>query len=71
MQPFDRGTVALAKVIAASRAQSIAGGGETVDAIRRAGVAKRFTFLSTGGGAMLEFLEGKTLPGVTAVTVQR
>lgn len=71
MPPFYRGTMAMAKIIAASRAKSIAGGGETVDAINRLGVGRRFTFLSTGGGAMLEFLEGRTLPGVAAVTVRR
>lgn len=68
--PFNRATLALAKVIAATKHTSVAGGGETIDAIRRAGVAKKFSFLSTGGGAMLEFLEGKTLPGVAAVTVR-
>lgn len=66
LPPFDRATVALAKRIGRHRATSIAGGGETVDAIHRSGAAKKFTFLSTGGGAMLEFLEGKTLPGVAA-----
>lgn len=71
LPPFHTSTVALAKIIAKQHVQSIAGGGETVDAIKRSGVAKRFTFLSTGGGAMLEFLEGKTLPGVAAVTVRR
>lgn len=71
MPPFHRGTMAMAKIIAASRAKSIAGGGETVDAINRLGVGQKFTFLSTGGGAMLEFLEGRTLPGVVAVTVRR
>ncbi len=70
LPPFDRGTVALAKVIAAQRCSSVAGGGETVDAIRRSGVSRRFTFLSTGGGAMLELLEGKTLPGVAAVSTR-
>lgn len=67
LPPFDRGTVNLAKVIAEHHCLSIAGGGETVDAIRRAGVEARFSFLSTGGGAMLEFLEGQDLPGVAVV----
>lgn len=67
LPPFSRGTRAIARAIARSRAQSIAGGGETIDAIRRTGTAKQFTFLSTGGGAMLEFLEGKKLPGLVAV----
>ena len=70
LSPFDRGTLALARVIAKQPCLSVAGGGETVDAIRRSGVSSKFTFLSTGGGAMLEMLEGKTLPGV-AVTIQR
>jgi len=69
--PFDRATIALAKVIGAKKIISVAGGGETIDAIHRSGVSKKFSFLSTGGGAMLEFLEGKTLPGVRAVTVLR
>lgn len=69
LPPFNRATVALARRIARHRCTSIAGGGETVDAIRRTGMAKRFTYLSTGGGAMLEMLEGKTLPGVTATLV--
>lgn len=71
LPPFDRGTIALAQAIASTKHISYAGGGETLDAIRRSGVSKKFTFLSTGGGAMLEFLEGKTLPGVAAVTVHR
>lgn len=65
--PFDRGTKAMARAIAKHRCRSIAGGGETIDAIRSIGAAKKFTFLSTGGGAMLEFLEGKKLPGLLAV----
>lgn len=69
LPPFDRGTIALAKAVAQGHATSIAGGGETIDAIRRSKTASRFTFLSTGGGAMLEFLEGKHLPGV--VVTQR
>ena len=69
--PFDRATVKIAQLIAAKKSTSIAGGGETIDAIHRAGVSAKFSFLSTGGGAMLEFLEGKTLPGVAAVTVRR
>ncbi len=67
LRPFGRGTRAIATAIAASRATSVAGGGETIDAIRQTDTAAQFTFLSTGGGAMLEFLEGKTLPGITAV----
>ncbi len=64
---FARGTVSLARVIAGHRGRTVAGGGETLDAIHRAGVQDKFTWLSTGGGAMLEFLEGRTLPGLAAV----
>lgn len=67
VQPFDRGTKAIARLIARSRAYSVAGGGETLDAITSQRLGRQFSFLSTGGGAMLEFLEGKTLPGVRAV----
>lgn len=70
LPPFNRATLALAKIIARHRCVSIAGGGETVDEIRRSGLAGRFTFLSTGGGAMLEFLEGKALPGVVAISAR-
>lgn len=66
---FAKGTVALARRIKKSKPQcAVAGGGETIDAIHRAHVESSFTFLSTGGGAMLEFLEGKTLPGLAVVT---
>lgn len=67
--PFAKGTIALARRIGRSRPKhSVAGGGETLDAIHRAHVESAFTFLSTGGGAMLEFFEGKKLPGIVAVT---
>lgn len=62
--PFDRATKKIAQVIARQSAVAVAGGGETIDAIRRQRLDSRFDFLSTGGGAMLEWLEGKTLPGV-------
>jgi len=65
---FAKGTYEIARAVAASRAKSIVGGGDSVKAIHAAGVANQITFLSTGGGASLEFLEGKTLPGVTALT---
>lgn len=67
LRPFAAGTRALARVIAKSPAVSMVGGGETVDAVRSQHLEKKFTFVSTGGGAMLEFLEGKRLPGVAAV----
>jgi len=61
---FARGTEVLARAIAASKAFSIAGGGDTVAAIHKFGVANRIDYISTAGGAFLEFLEGKTLPAV-------
>jgi len=62
--PFDAGTVAVAGAVAESPGFTVIGGGETVAAARRAGVLERFGHVSTGGGASLEFLAGKTLPGV-------
>jgi len=68
LTPFDRGTVAAARHAAertkAGKLVSIAGGGDTVAALNHAGVAQDFTYISTAGGAFLEFLEGKVLPGV-------
>src|SRR5206468_9146006 len=69
--PFDRGTVAAAKAVAArtkeGRLTSVAGGGDTVAALNHAGVTNAFTYVSTAGGAFLEWLEGKELPGVAAL----
>ena len=65
--PFDRGTVALAKAVAASGATSIVGGGDSEKAIKSAGVAEKISHVSTGGGATLEFLAGIELPGVAAL----
>jgi len=67
-EKFAKGTIEVAKQIAASDAVSIIGGGDCVAAIQQAGVADRITHISTGGGASLEFLEGKPLPGITALT---
>ena len=67
---FAAGTRALAEAIAASSAFSIAGGGDTVAAINKFGIADRISYISTAGGAFLEFLEGKTLPAV-AILEQR
>lgn len=71
MHPFDQGTVAVAKRVAERTKQkelvSIAGGGDTVSALNHAGVAQDFTYISTAGGAFLEWMEGKPLPGVIAL----
>jgi len=67
MAPFAKGTEALARAIAASKAFSIAGGGDTIAAINKFGVAGEIDYISTAGGAFLEFLEGKTLPAVAAL----
>jgi phosphoglycerate kinase len=70
--PFDAGTVAAAKAVAEATKKgqllSVAGGGDTVAALAHAGVEQDFTYVSTAGGAFLEWLEGKTLPGVEALS---
>lgn len=67
MDAFCKGTEAVAKAVAKSRATSIVGGGDSVAAIEKLGLAKRITHISTGGGASLKYLEGKVLPGVAAL----
>jgi len=65
--PFAPGTLGLARAVAESPGLTVAGGGDTVAALEQAGVAPRIGYLSTGGGAFLEYLEGRTLPGVAAL----
>jgi len=62
--PFENGTRAVAEAVAASKAFSLAGGGDTLAAIAKYGVGERIDYISTGGGAFLEFLEGKRLPAI-------
>lgn len=67
---FGNGTETLARAIAASKAFSIAGGGDTLAAVDKYGIADRISYISTGGGAFLEFLEGKDLPAVVALNAR-
>jgi len=71
--PFDRGTVAAARhaaeLVKSGRLIAVAGGGDTVAALNMAGVAQDFTFVSTAGGAFLEWMEGRILPGVAALSI--
>jgi phosphoglycerate kinase len=65
--PFAAGTLGVARAVAEAPGLTVVGGGDTVAAVEQAGVARRIGYLSTGGGAFLEFLEGRTLPGVAAL----
>src|SRR5438105_9338923 len=73
LEPFDTGTVEVAEATAeltqAGKVVSVAGGGDTVAALNAAGVADRLTYVSTAGGAFLEWMEGKPLPGVEVLRV--
>jgi phosphoglycerate kinase len=65
---FAEGTNAVARAVASVEGTTIIGGGDSISAIKKAGMADRITHISTGGGASLEFLGGRTLPGVAALT---
>jgi phosphoglycerate kinase len=74
LEPFDTGTIeaaeAAAELTQAGKLVSVAGGGDTVAALNKAGVTDRFTYVSTAGGAFLEWLEGKALPGIEVLRIR-
>ena len=70
MEKFSKGSIKMSHTIAEAHATTVVGGGDTADVVQRAGDEEEMTFISTGGGASLELLEGKELPGVSALTSQ-
>lgn len=66
-EPFKNGTLNIARAVGAASAYSVVGGGDTVRAVQQFGVADRISYISTGGGAFMEYMEGRTLPGVAAL----
>jgi len=71
MDKFSKGSIKMSHYIAESHATTIVGGGDTADVAARAGDVDEMTFVSTGGGASLELLEGKTLPGVEVLLCKK
>ena len=69
-EPFDRGTNAIARAVAALEGQTVVGGGETAAAVRRLGLDEQIWHVSTGGGAALAFLSGRTLPGLEPLRIE-
>jgi 3-phosphoglycerate kinase len=67
LEPFSNGTMTIARTIAESRASSVVGGGDSITALKKAKVEGKIGHVSTGGGASLEFIEGKKLPGIAAL----